>query len=193
MERSGKVPLLVIDVAGGSILTVCALASVWLIAVRPDGAKGEIAEYTRLIQAAEEDLSSLQAGCDRQRRILASKRAELAEHGRLPDQTPVEEYSRMLSELAARHRLRVISQKPLSSRQYPGLLEQRFAYEVTGSLAELVHFFEAIEHAEFWADIGYLKIQSSRSVPGQTPTDRVATLTLSLFSALPKNGPAGDG
>ena len=193
MGKSGRVPLLVIDAAGAAIVAVCVLVSVWLTAVRPDGAKSEITGLTRLIQAAQKDLIDQRAACDHQRAVLADRSAELAESGHLPEQTPLEEYFRTLSDLAARHQLRVVRQNPLSSRRYPGLLEQRFAYEKTGSTPDLVHFFKAIETIDFWADISYLKVESGQSPYGRTPSDRVATLTLSLFSVLPSNGSASDG
>lgn len=188
MGRSGKVPLLVIDAAGGAVVAVCVLVSVWHTAFRPDGAKSEIAGFARVIKTAQKDLAGLRTACDRQRAVLAERNAELAESGHLPEQTPVEEYFRTLSDLAARHQLRVVRQNPLSSRRYPGLLELRFAYEMTGSMPDLVRFFEAIENTDFWADISYLKVES-----GQMPDNRVANLTLSLFSVLSSNGSASGG
>jgi hypothetical protein len=193
MDRSGIVSLSAVDIAGGTMVAACVLAAVWLTAVRGDDVKSEIVELRRVIQTSQDDLASLRAAHDRQHTTLAQREVELGENGHLPEQTPIEEYFQMLSNLAAQHRLHVVRNNPLSARQYPGLLEQRFVYEVTGTLPDLVRFIEAIDHSKFWADIGYLKLDSGRGVRAQAPDERVATLTLSLFSALPSAASTGSG
>jgi hypothetical protein len=66
MAQSGRMPLLIIDIAGGAILSVCVLVASWLVAVRHDEADFDITKYKRLIQIAQEDIAGLQAGCDQQ-------------------------------------------------------------------------------------------------------------------------------
>jgi hypothetical protein len=148
---------------------------------------------TSLVQTAQRDLAELRLECDRQRKVLEARSTELAENGQLPEQTPVEEYFRRLSELASRHQLRVVRQNPLSPREYPGLLEQRFVYEMTGSFQDLVRFLHAIENTDFWADVSYLELGSGHAVKGCRPDERVATLTLSLYSARPPDEEAETG
>jgi hypothetical protein len=119
---------------------------------------------------------------------LKERQVELATSGQLPAQIPIEEYFQTLSRLAGRHHLRVVRHNPLGPRSYPGLLEQRYAYEVIGTMPDIARFFRAIEDAEFWADISYLKIDGGppSADQGGEPTDeRDAILTISLFSAAP--------
>ena len=109
--------------------------------------------------------------------------------GRLPTGTSVESYFQELSALALQNRLRVVRHNPLMARSYPGLLEQRFAYEVVGTLSDLAQFFKAIERTDFWADVSYLRIGDGRGSgrSGQRAM-RTAVLTISIFSATPESG-----
>jgi hypothetical protein len=80
----------------------------------------------------------------------------------------------------------VVRHNPLGPRSYPGLLEQRYAYEVMGRVADLARFLRDVEDAEFWADISYLKIDGgppSADQGGEPNGERDALLTISLFSA----------
>ncbi|MFH1107979.1 MAG: hypothetical protein V1790_02105 [Planctomycetota bacterium] len=201
MARSGKVPLLLLDVLGAATLAACLLTSAWLTLFHSDHAVGELRDLRQTINSAAQDLSSLRAAADRQRATLKERQAELATHGQLPAHVPVEEYFQNLSRLAALHRLRVVRHNPLTSRSYPGLLEQRFAYEVMGTMPDLARFFRAIEEADFWADVSYLKIDggprqaAARDQGGSVPTtdERVASLTISIFSAPRADGGSGSG
>ncbi len=193
MDRAGKIPLFLIDAIGGAVVVACLATSFWLTATRVGGGERPTAEPKRLIETARHDLASLVATRDRQQVLYDIRKEKLAESGQLPEQTPVEEYFQTLSRLAARNRLRVVSNSPLSPCKYPGLLEQRFAYEVTGSVPDLVHFFQAVETTDFWADISYMEVKSGLGASGQLHDGRVARLTLSLFSALPQIGDVDDG
>jgi hypothetical protein len=87
----------------------------------------------------------------------------------------------------------VVRHNPLGPRSYPGLLEQRYAYEVIGTQPDLARFLRAIEDAEFWADISYLKIDGGKRQGGE-PTDECdALLTISLFSAARAEGASESG
>ncbi|MFQ5495959.1 MAG: hypothetical protein ACE5EX_11325, partial [Phycisphaerae bacterium] len=104
----------------------------------------------------------------------------------------VEAYFEALSAMAARHQLRVIRDHPLGPRHYPGLVEQRFLYEVTGATANLMRFLKDIESTSFWVDVSYLRIWSNEGAGNRAADKRKAVLTLSLFSAPPPEKNAGD-
>lgn len=179
-----------LDVAGGGFLVIVLGAFLWMTLLRTDESAVTLAELERAVQTARNEIDGLTTERDRQRTTLKSRRAELQKSGQLPAQAPVEEYFRTLSDLAARHRLRVVRHNPLNNRAYPGLLERRYAYEVTGSLPDITEFFQAIEASEFWADIAYLRID--KGVPStSTANERIATLTISVFSALPRSPQPG--
>ncbi len=183
VTRNG--PLLAIDLLGACALGVCVLAFGWLTVLRGDDVSANNADLTGAIQTAKRDLARYRSVRDRQRVILADRRAELASGGRLPDQAPIERYFQTLSTLAAQHRLRVRSHHPVSPRHYSGLLELRYAYELSGSMPDITRFFRSVEGTEFWADISFLKLDQGPGPPREGSSRRVASLTVSLFSALP--------
>jgi hypothetical protein len=156
----------------------------------------ELGDFYSMISSATQNLTALRFAAEGQRATLKERQVELATSGQLPAQIPLEEYFQTLSRLAGRHHLRVVRHNPLGPRRYAGLLEQRYAYEVVGTMPDLARFFRAIEDAEFWADISYLKIDGGPPAAdqGAEPTDdRDALLTISLFSADPAEGASGSG
>jgi len=185
MRRSGGWPLMMIDCLGGSTLAACALGFAWLTFLRETGPTATIAELQQTAAAAARDLSGLSGMRDQQRSVVAARRQELADRGRLPDQAPIEAYFQTLAALAAEHHLQIRRHHPLAPRVYPGLLEQRFAYEVTGRVPDLTGFLAAVEHTVYWADVSYLKIDRGDEVKRGLADQRVAQLTFSLFAALP--------
>lgn len=192
MRGRDQLPLRIIDLLGGSVVAACAFGFVWFVAVGNDRTGSEIRKFTALIANAQRDAQSLQLAQAQQRATLEGHRLKLAERGQLPVKAPIEEYFRTLSALCARHHLRVIHDRPLPSRSYPGLLEQRYAYEVAGSTLDLVRFLKAIEDTDFWADVSYLTVAQGTGAGrargstsrGVSETSR-ATLTISMFSAAP--------
>ncbi|MGB2984559.1 MAG: hypothetical protein WBE26_01640 [Phycisphaerae bacterium] len=193
MGRSRRLSLQIIDMLGGCTVAACLLGFVWLTVVRGDQTAGELKALTRLIHTARQDVRAVRAARDRQRALLEDRQTALADRGHLPTQVPIEEYFQTLSTLASRHRLRVIQNNPLAERRYPGLLEQRYAYEVTGSLPDLVGFLQSIESTDFWADVSYLKVVRGVGPEEAVSDKRVALLTLSLFAALQADVPSESG
>jgi Tfp pilus assembly protein PilO len=183
MTRRGKLPLLLLDVLGASLLGAGLLAALWMTFFHNEHATTELRDFTQMVSSATQNLAALRSAGDEQRATLKERQVELATSGQLPAQIPIEEYFQTLSRLAGLHHLRVVRHNPLGPRNYPGLLEQRYAYEVMGRVADLARFLRAIEDAEFWADISYLKIDGGKRQGGE-PTDECdALLTISLFSA----------
>ena len=145
---------------------------------------------TAICQRLHRDGFTVIAGCgpsrdwkkwlDEQKALELRYQAELAAAGALPSQTPQETHLRELSGLAAQNHLSVVRQLPLSPREYPGVLEQRFAYEVTGTMPDLARFFKAVELSPSWTDISYLKMDQGKGT--ENTTGRNALLTFSAFS-----------
>ena len=192
ITRSNKLHLLILDALGASLSAAGLGAALWLFLIHNQHAASELRDYNQMIASATQDLAALRSAGDRQRATLKERQAELAGGGQLPVEISLEEYFQTLSRLAVQHRLRVVRHNPLTSRTYPGLLEQRYAYEVIGTMPDLARFFRAIEDAEFWADISYLKIHNGQPQGGETTEERIASLTISLFSAA-ANDPAVSG
>lgn len=185
--------LLIIDAVGGTFLVACAVAFIYLTVVRHDRITQRTDQLTQTIHNARIDLANLRLARDEQATVLTARRQELEETGRLPEESPTERYFQTLSTLAAGHELRVLRQHPLASKAYPGLLEKRFAYEVAGELPDIIRFLGAVESTDFWADVGYLRLSSKAAGGGAMGTQRLAGLTISMFSALPVEVEADDG
>lgn len=191
MGLSRQWTLRVIDIVGGCAVAGCLLGFIWLTMIRPDRTRVQISELSRVLHQGRQDRRALRTAWEKQSAILQSHEARLSRTGQLPTNAPVEEYFQILSVLAAEQRLRVVRHKPLTPRSYPGLLEQRYTYEVTGSLPDLVLFLKAIEDADFWADVSYLSINRGRRAADSASADRLAALTISLFSAAAGEARAG--
>jgi len=196
MARPGRLPLLVLDALAATLLAAGFLTAFWMIFLHEAHAAAELGELAHMISTATQDLAALRSAGERQRATLKERQAELATGGQLPAQISIEEYFQTLSRLALQHHLRVVRHNPLAPRTYPGLLEQRYAYEVIGTMPDLARFFRAIEDAErsrFWADISYLKIDAGNRQNGEPTNERDAVLTISLFSAARADGASGSG
>ncbi len=193
MLKTKHLSLVALDVLGGSLVMACAVGFIWLVAVGSDRTSEEMTQLRQRIGHARRDLEALNLAQVQQQAVLKENEEKLAKGGRLPIHAPVEEYFRSLSAMAAQHHIRVLGHRPLASRRYPGLVEQLYAYEVTGSTGDIVRFLKAIEDAEFWADVSYLKVDGHGAADVHAGFDprgaseiRRAALTISLFSAPPQ-------
>jgi len=185
--RQAHSGLLAIDVLGSAAVAVCVLVSAWLFFVRADEASASLRTLTGQVSDARRDLASIGRIMAEQQARLVRKRGHLESTGQLPTQTPIESYSQEVLELAARHELRVIRQIPVEAKTYPGLIEQRYSYEMTGTTGNILDFLIAIEESSFWADIGYLRLEDGTKSRQDKIARRKASFTVSLFSA-----PSGD-
>ena len=187
-------PAYVIDLAGiclfAGLVGVCG----WLMLVAGDRTRQELAELSRSAADAEQDLASLAAVRDQHRLQLTERQEELSTRGHLPDKLPLEDYFQSLAQLAGGNRLHVVRHQPLSIRLYPGLMESRYAYEVSGEFPDVVRFLYAIEQADFWADVSHFRLQGFESQEGAA-APKTAVLTVSVFSAAaePKETKEGRG
>ncbi len=186
-------PVRIIDALCGCVVAACLIGFVWLTMVRENHTNADIGRLKRLIHQARQDRLTTEAASQEQHAVLAGRQAELAKTGRLPTETPIETYFQALSTTALRHGLRIVKHHPLSARQYPDLLEQRYAYEVTGSLPDLVEFLKSIENTDFWADVSHLKVDRGKRRKDAVSDERNAALTISLFSALTSQTPSDKG
>ena len=183
MHMLRKHPLLVVNLVGTGLMLVYVSLFMSLTVLRSDDTADEVPHLERVISEENRALSALRTRFERSRDQLQRNRGILAQHGKLPETAPIEEYFSFLSRLADHHELRVLSHYPLGVRQYPGLLERRFAFEVIGSLPDLARFFKDIEGSSYWADVGYLKIARPNAMHDADPKERQAQLTVCLFSA----------
>lgn len=185
MRINGKAGLRAIDAIGGGLVAACLMGFVWTAAVHNKRIGREIRELRAMTRTAHRDAGAVELALAQQLSVLAERQKALATTGQLPVEAPVEEYFQTLSRIATGYELRVIRHQPLTPRQYPGLLEQRYTYEVSGSMPNVARFLKAIEGADFWADVSYLSMGRGVGAEQAVVNKRVAELTLSLFSAPP--------
>ena len=152
----------------------------WKALLETPAGTADAAELTETLTAARRDRLALAGALEKQQSVAADTRAALDAVGQMPAPIPAETLLQALSALAMQNHLSVLRQHPLSPRTYPGLLEQRFAYEVTGTTHDLARFFKAVESSSAWTDIGYLKVDDAR-LP-ENLLLRKANLTFSAFS-----------
>lgn len=193
MRWANQLSLGIVDVMGAGTVAACLTGFVWVIAIHNSQTTSEIATLKKSVRSAQQELRSLGIARDQQAAVLESRQAELTETGQLPPEAPVERYFQTLSTLATEHSLRIVRHNPLSPRAYPGMLEQRYAYDVTGSMPDLMRFLRSIEETAFWADVSYLKINRGNGAEDIAVHGRVAELTISLFSALPAETSSDEG
>jgi hypothetical protein len=182
--------LFAIDAVFGAVLAACLAAGAYLVFVGQDSTSAVIRDHRVTIAKSRSDILNLRSERDRLSALVTDRKLTLAESGILPPEMPVENYFQNLSRLASQHHLQVLRQNPLSPRTYPGLLEQRFLFEVSGATADLVQLLKSIEEIEAWADVSFIKIADGKSRQNSGADDRVAMLTISIFSPLAMEPPA---
>jgi hypothetical protein len=183
MIRNLRFPNLLIDLAGGAISVFLLLVAAWLGVIRQSDTASERDELISAIADTRENLFKLRRVRDAQQDSLNRMLAEGSSRGPLPDRAPVESYLQALAGLCAQHHVNVVSQHPLSPRNYPGLLEQRYAYDISGTAPDLLRFLRAIESLDYWCDVSYLSLERSQTHETQRMAKGAANLTLSLFSS----------
>lgn len=193
MRRENELILIVTDVVGAGVLAGCLVTSVWFLFVQSNATTREIAALRSRAANVRRELTSVRQLAEQKSSERTATRRELDATGQLPTRTPVDRYSQTLLDLAARFQLRVIRQNPVAPRTYPGLLEQRYAYEMHGATRDFVAFFAAVEQTNFWADISYLRFGDGGTSGPDSSHDRVASFTVSLFSALEVEKEKQDG
>ncbi len=166
-------------------MTAALLAGfVWLAFARGDRAGADVKVLDRVIRTGQRDVAKLNATLEAEQVRILSYQDEMSAQGQLPLQAPIEQDLRALSTLAQDNQLEVVRVAPLASREYPGLHELRYAFDVKGAMPDMLGFFKAVEDAPFWADISYLSISRPRSGSEKSGGALFGNLTMSLFSAV---------
>ncbi len=181
--------LMMIDLAGGLVVLGLLLTDGWLAFLRDRGGLSEIVELRASISDSKSRLFDLNERLADQEERVRGLQAEADTTGRLPEQIPIEEDLQSIDTLAKWYDVEVTRLLPLASMEYAGLKEQRYSLEASGKTLNLLAFFRAIEEADFWADIGYLKIEAAPSNQVEPTNKRVASLVISMFLAAPPTEP----
>ncbi len=171
-----------VDLACGAMVALLACVAIWLIITYVDRSGQELTEIRKELARTRQSLARYQVAESAVQAKIKKQTADLAQQGTLPDQFPIGSYFRDLTSMAIKAGVTVQSQVPMVATEYPGLVEQRSQFEVSGSLQSILTFFEAIEQSSYWADIGYFSLAQGSS-RGTSTLERHAKFTISMFSA----------
>lgn len=188
-EQTSRFRFTTVDVVGGAVFATIVLACAWLLTMRFREQSDDMATLTTELNRAQSDLAALRLVHDRQAEQLRLRRKEIATSGWLPDHAPVESILKSIGEAAAARELTVVAQKPLSARTYPGVREERYAYDVVGASGGIAGLLGDIERSGWWCDVSFLSVES---ITDDAPPRVRASLTLSLFSSTPTVVPGPD-
>lgn len=177
-----------IDLVGGVVNLALLLACARLIASNDTSAGRDVERHERNIQQTSRELDRLTAENDRQLRLLDEVRRELEGVGTLPEGTPVEEDLRLLAQIATRNGLETVRVMPLAGRDYPGMHETRYSFQLRGRTQAMARMLKGVEEAPCWADVSYLRLQRE-GADRDGSAILLASLTFSLFSAAPDDAP----
>ncbi len=182
MRQSDKYALWFIDLAGVVSLAALLALLVWFVTVRYDTNSTELTKLHAAVKSAQGDIRSLSQSQRQQDTLVAERQEKLTNLGKIPTSAPISGYFRTVSGLATSAGLDVLGQTPMSPQGYPGLIEERCAYEVAGTLPKLARFLHKIEQTEYWADVGYLSIERKNQI-GVASAGCMAKITFSLFAS----------
>jgi hypothetical protein len=183
MATSNRNSVLWIDVLGTLTTVSLAALAAWLTFFAGTGPRGEIAVLREKITGAERRMAGLRVELTAERDLVAARSKELEATGQLPQDPVIEEDLQALADLAQRNSVSVLRVAPLTRKEYPGLLEIRYAVDAAGTLPDITRFLRSIELAPFWADVSHMKIESQALPNGEGTPRRLAQLTLSLFAS----------
>lgn len=181
-RRTRQLPLRSIDLAGGCVVIACLGGFLWILFVGNEQVRAEGQALRGAVRRAERELGEFTAAVAAQRAALDRHKSAVEKTGTLPTLAPVELYFRTLSTAATGYGLQLRRHHAIAPRRYAGLLEQRFTYKVSGPTRGLFALLRYIEQADFWADVAYLSIDRGRGPEPVAATQRVGTLTISMFS-----------
>jgi len=183
-----KVPqLILVDVIGAAVALSCAAVGVWEGLLKPNNAGQKIHDLSGELSQLEEEVEKAKAVLAAQRDAYRQRQSALGERDLLPENVPVERDLRALSDLAVRNGLEVREFSPLGTRRYPGVQEVRFALRTTGGFDNYLGFLRGFEASSSWADITFLKVDSTSL---QTGEGKSGEMTVCLYSATTER-PAG--
>ena len=172
--------LFLVDVLGALAVLAIAWVGVWQGVLSADETSTQIKELSTAVNEQEHILSRMKTALESQREAHLASQATLGERDLLPEETPVENDLRAISDLAQRNSLELTEFTPQGSANYPGIEETRYRLQARGQFARYLGFLRDFQQSASWADITYLKLTSSDA---QTQNDKAGDLIFSLYSA----------
>ncbi len=182
-----------VDLSCGAVVAALACSALWLLVNYIDRSGQELTDKRKALSSARQTLATLQVANASQQAAILQQTTDLIDRGTLPSQFPTGSYFQDLTLLATEAGVTIQSQIPMVAAEYPGLVEARSQFEISGSLQAILTFFDAIERSTYWADVGFFSLaQGGGADPSSR--DHSAKFTISMFSSrssdgdLPKDG-----
>lgn len=172
-----------LDAAGGALGAMLIGSAAWIAFVHVGGAAQEMVSLREQIESTRQTLATVETAALRQGSLVEARTTELGDRGRLPSSAPIEEYLSVMSAAAAAHQLTVVGHALSAQRRYGDVIEQCVSFQVQGAAPNLLRFLREVEESEFWADVGYLRVEGGDFATPHGAGLRRASLTFSLFAA----------
>lgn len=175
--------LLIYDVLGSMATLAIAGVGVWSGLVHLPTVAGRHADLSLRLDRAQKALSLAETNVQNEMARAVDLEAQLASRGALPDQTPVEENLRAVTQLARQNDVELIELQPDPARkEYAGITELRYSVRGRGVFIRLLGMLADFERSGIWADVTQLKMISPAAGP-DADDRRVMELAVSLFAA----------
>ncbi len=154
----------------------------WYVFAKPDTASARMAALAGEVAQLNTDriqLQSVQDQFSRQRRDLLEHAKEM---GRLPDDSPLDQELKRITNLAGANDIKILEVTPLAVVRYPNVLSTQFSLKTEGTFADYVQFFESYEQSESWSDMTHIAMAPANPGGDATNAMRRGELTVSFFS-----------
>jgi len=174
--------VLIVNLVGGALACVLAVAGVWQTVLRPNTASAELRESKLTLADKTRDLAVLRHELDNQSELLEGCQATLTTAGARPERTPIEDNLRTITDLARRNDIELTEVTPLVTASYPGILETRYRVRGRGAYVNLANTLRQFEACDFWGDITHLHIDGSSRAAETGTYARELELTVSFYS-----------
>jgi hypothetical protein len=172
-----------VDAIGGALVCICLAIGGWFAFGPPQQAAGTLRTHRADADRLEKDVAEMRTAVVAAQARLADTQEKVNSLGALPREMRLEKDLNTIAELARGHKLSLSQVTPLSTVDYSGVRETRYAIQGTGSFASWMAFLRSFEASPFWADITNLEIgmaPGGRPNAGSAPEAR---LTVSFYAA----------
>jgi Tfp pilus assembly protein PilO len=178
-----------VDAIGGALVCACLAVGGWFAFGPPQQAAEALQTRRTDADQLEKDVAEMRASVQAAQARLAGTQEKVNGLGALPREMRLEKDLNTIAELARGHKLSLSQVTPLSTGEYPGLREARYAIQGTGSFADWMAFLRSFEASPFWADITNLEIGTAAGGRSGTLSAPEARLTVSFYAATDPENP----
>ena len=174
---------IIYDLVGISLTVGIVGVGIWLGFLQPRSASQRLSALKSDWSRKKAELRSVEEAKRRQSAELADLQKDIRSRGALPAQSPIEAELRTIDELARKNRMELDGVTPVTSKEYPGITELKYAVQGRSTFAGLLGFLRDFEQSTFWADVTRLKIGGRAGNRGEGNAFRPIEFEVNLFAS----------